>query len=246
VPPRVVQRRKGLWHKRRGVIAKTLEALVFNCIHIIGRKQAGVKEVCKVVANLSICKSVFLMEAQMRELTDAELAERSTVGDNAAFEELARRYRNSLTALIRRLVRNPNEVEELLQETLVRSWRNIATVRNPERVHAWLLQVARNCCRDHDRSIHHREQPTEQQTLETYANRYGRTGPSPEADVELREALKNLPRLEGEAIRLFYLRGLSINEIAETTQSPVGTVKSRLFTARHHLRVFLEESRGDE
>jgi RNA polymerase sigma-70 factor, ECF subfamily len=184
----------------------------------------------------------------MRDLTDAELAVRSSRGEYAAFEELIRRRRGSLAALIRRLARDPNDTEDLLQETLIRSWVNIAAVRDPERIHAWLLQVARNCCRDHDRLAARREQPTDQQALESYLNRYGRTGQPSRATADLGEALSSLPQAELEAVRLFYLHGWAIAEVASLTQSPVGTVKSRLFNARHHLRAFFDsnEHKGDE
>ena len=69
----------------------------------------------------------------MHEATDANLVRRSARGDRVAFVELIRRHRGSLASLIRRLVPDLDEAEDLLQETLVQSWLNIANIRRPER-----------------------------------------------------------------------------------------------------------------
>jgi RNA polymerase sigma-70 factor, ECF subfamily len=59
------------------------------------------------------------------------------------------------------------------------------------------------------------------------------------------EALRILPHTEREATLLFYMHGWTIQEISTLTRSPVGTVKSRLFTARHHLRRFFDSDGED-
>jgi RNA polymerase sigma-70 factor (ECF subfamily) len=175
----------------------------------------------------------------MQEPTDGNLVRRSAQGDRAAFVELISRHRGSLVALIRRLVSDADEAQDLLQETLVQSWVSIGSVRRPERVQAWLLQVARNRCRDYHKSADRRARPTEQRELEGYVNRYGRAGPPERLTAGMGEALPRLSATEQEVVRLFYVQGMTIKEISARTRSPVGTVKSRLFTARHHLRSFL-------
>jgi len=174
----------------------------------------------------------------MQEATDANLVRRSAQGDREAFVELIGRHRSSLVSLIRRLVADLDEAEDLLQDTLVRTWLNIANVRNPERVQAWLLQVARNLCRDYQKSAQRRAHPTEQRELESYVNRYGRAAPPERPAADVGEALHSLSPTEREVVQLFYQQGLTIKEVCARTRSPAGTVKSRLFTARHHLRSF--------
>ena len=175
----------------------------------------------------------------MQEVTDSDLAILSAQGDREAFTKLICRHRGSIVALIRRLVADRDESEDLLQETIVQCWLSIAKVRDPERVHAWLLQVARNRCRDWHKSADRRHYPTAQEEMETCLNRYGRAAVRrPDDDIE--EAVSVLTASERVAVELFYLQGLSIREVSEVTNAPVGTVKNRLFTARHHLRSFLE------
>lgn len=182
----------------------------------------------------------------MQEGTDANLVRRSAQGDREAFAELIRRHRSSLASLIRRLVADLDEAEDLLQETLVQSWLNIGSVRTPERVQAWLLQVARNLCRDYHKSAQRRARPANHRELGTYLNRYGRAAPPEPIAAEVREAMRSLSSAEREVVQLFYMQGLTIKEICACTQSRVGTIKSRLFTARHHLRSFFGVSDREE
>lgn len=197
--------------------------------------------------NLSSLSVVLLYEGEtVQEATDADLVQRSAQGDRAAFVELIRRYRGSLVSLIRRLVSDLDEAEDLLQETLVQSWLNIASVRSPERVQAWLLQVARNLCRDYHKSAERREHPTEQRELESYVNRYGRAASPEPMATGVGEALHRLSPAEREAVQLFYAQGLTMKEVSARTRSPIGTVKSRLFTARHHLRSFFGITEEEE
>ena len=98
------------------------------------------------------------------------------------------------------------------------------------------MQVARNLCRDYHKSAERRSHPIEEQELEDYVNRYGRAAPPEQVTTHVGEALQKLSSTEHEVVQLFYMHGLTIKEISARTRSPVGTIKSRLFSARHHLR----------
>jgi RNA polymerase sigma factor (sigma-70 family) len=184
----------------------------------------------------------------MAVATDDNLVQLSILGDPAAFVELMRRYQGSLVALIRRLANDADEAEDLLQETLLLAWQHIGKVQHPARVQAWLLQVARNCCRDHHKAAARREQATEAQALEGYVNRYGAALPPAQVVSDLQEAVASLPVNERATIELFYLQGFTIKEISAQTQSPAGTIKCRLHTARQHLRAYfgLNEEEGKD
>ncbi len=83
--------------------------------------------------------------------------------------------------------------------------------------------------------------PTQQEELECYVNRCGRAAAPADAVGELSEAMGRLPLVEQEIVKLFYLHGFTIKEICQQIQAPIGTVKYRLHSARHHLRSFLDE-----
>lgn len=168
--------------------------------------------------------------------SDAELVRRSVQGDESAFAGLVRRYLGTVTRLIRYQV-GDCETEDLLQETLIQAWKDLPRLRDPDRVRPWLLQVARNRCRDFFKGAQRRELPTAGAELELHVNRLGRAlFQQGEAVVQVREGLEHISPADRELIRSFYLEGWTIAEIAARGRLPEGTIKRRLFHARHHLR----------
>ncbi len=172
--------------------------------------------------------------------SDDILLRRSRQGDAEAFAHLIRRYRPLLAGYIGSRIGDPDEVADVLQETLVAAWAALPQLRDPGRVRAWLLQVARNRCRDYFRASERRDVPTPDRDLEERANRFGlRQYHHAQAVREVVAALECVPAADRETAKRFYLDGLTIAEIAAETQSPPGTVKRRLYQARRALRLAL-------
>ncbi len=172
----------------------------------------------------------------MPQPSDADLAVRSARGDASAFTRLLQRHARVVMSLTRRLTPNDTDAEDLFQETVIHAWADIGALRQPERAKAWLLQVARNRCRDFHKSAERRIEPTDDMALEAHANRHGRASGRDSRASDVLEALGSLPRPSQEAARRFYLAGLSIAEIARELHCPEGTVKRRLHTAREQMR----------
>jgi len=174
------------------------------------------------------------------EPSDDSLVRRSAAGDRDAFLQLVHRHGQSLAALIRYRIGGGHDAEDVLQETLLQAWVSVRTLRDPAKVRPWLLQLCRNRCRDFMRSPQRRDQPTDPQRLLMWLNRHGRAAAGAgQVAAEVREALEQVPEREREAAKLFYLHRLTIAEIAKRSHSPEGTVKRRLFYARHHMRTAL-------
>lgn len=127
-------------------------------------------------------------------------------------------------------------VEDVLQETLVHAWSGLRD-RAPRHVRAWLYQVARNRCVDYLRSAQRREQFVESEELATMINRFGVPKARQRRAVEdVVDAFVHVPENEREALRSFYLDGLSIAEIAVRHRCPPGTIKRRLSHGRDLVR----------
>lgn len=172
----------------------------------------------------------------MTNLHDQQLARQILEGSEAAFVTLIRRYERVIAALIRSRIGSGEQVRDVMQETLVHAWSGLRR-NTPRDVRPWLLQVARNRCRDYFRSPQRRELYVGSEVLTPLVNRSGLAqSREREAATAILEAMDEVPERERAALKAFYLDGLSIAEIAARHRSPDGTVKRRLSHGRDHIR----------
>jgi RNA polymerase sigma-70 factor, ECF subfamily len=135
----------------------------------------------------------------------------------------------------RGVLRNATDAEDVAQETLLRAYRCFARLRDPSRFRAWLVRIAFRLALDQARSARRREQRetlwavnTPRPTAEDIAasNEFGR---------RLEQAMESLPKKSRLVLLLASMDGHSLEKVAELLQVPVGTVKSRLYSARKQL-----------
>lgn len=172
--------------------------------------------------------------------TRAELTERvirARAGDRAAFDLLAVAVVDGLYRIARLVLRDTDMAEDAVQETLVRCWRDLPSLRDPARFEAWLRRLLMRAITDEFRRGRRaraavtllRIEPAIQDATE---------------DVAVRELLdRGFGRLTVDHRAVIVLRlylGLSIEEAALTLGIPVGTAKSRLHYATEAMRVALE------
>lgn len=173
--------------------------------------------------------------------TDQELARRSRSGDRRAFHELVERHGRYLLGLAMRLVGQPADAEDVVQETFAGAYRGLAGFRQEASVKSWLtqiliLQAAR----------HHREASRRRGRLQAAQDAVGARQRQPavrdsDLRLDLGSALLALNTDHREVIVLRELQGMSYDEIADVLKLPRGTVESRLFRARRQLQVLLRE-----
>ena len=185
----------------------------------------------------------------MVDSTDDWLIQRSIQGDQQAFSILYQRYESSVTRLIRYQVNDIVAREDIFQETLLTSWRNLNALNDPDKFKSWILQIARNKCKDYYRRQNHIDQPMEYEALEYKINRHGVTHQKTGSLIErVLEEMEQMSPAEIQLLRYFYFQGMTVAEIAIKNGVPTGTVKSRLYTARQHIRrkLNLNNERGIE
>jgi RNA polymerase sigma-70 factor (ECF subfamily) len=173
---------------------------------------------------------------------DVALIRRMVEADETALGALYDRWARSLYSLVLHLLRDPDEAEDVVEETFWQAWRK-ADSYEPARgaVSTWLLTIGRRKALDRLRAKkRHKEDPIGNDR--TFAD-IASPSPDPSENVEgselrehVRAALRELPAEQREVIELGYFNGLSQTEIADTTGQPLGTVKTRMRLAMQKLR----------
>ena len=184
-------------------------------------------------------------------LSDAALMTLLEAADEAAFSEIYDRYAGLLYGLALRVCTHPLKSEEIVQDTMMKLWRNPRGF-DPTRgaLSTFLLTLTRNASIDALR----RERPTSSITDdqgEALPIPSADSGPLDKAELEalsqrVRGALLDLSDAHRRTVELAYFHGSSREEIALEMNVPVGTVKSRLKYALDKLRSTLGEWAGDQ
>jgi RNA polymerase sigma-70 factor (ECF subfamily) len=163
------------------------------------------------------------------------LVERAREGDHDAFAELARAAVVRLDGAARLILRDPELARDAVQDALIRAWRDLPGLREPDRFDAWLHRLTVHACIDLTRRRRRRPMEVELAPIHTpsIADPSGRL-----ADRDLVDGVLRRLDEHGRAIVvLHYFVGLSLPEVAATLGIPVGTVKSRLHRALGDMRV---------
>jgi RNA polymerase sigma-70 factor (ECF subfamily) len=184
--------------------------------------------------------------------TDQVLIEKIRTGDFQAFESLVTRYEAKVYRLALRMLRNPQDAEDALQETFLQVFRGLAGFEGRSQFSTWLFRLATNVCL---MRIRHREtEPSKLLPLEDYLPKL-EEGDSPqmiewadrpedallskESREKMMEALDKLPPEYRAVFILRDIEGFSNAETGESLGISVAAVKSRLHRARLALRGML-------
>lgn len=177
--------------------------------------------------------------------SDVVLVQQACHGDKNAFAELWNRYRNRLYRIIFFMVHHEEDSWDLLQETFIKGYQALSTLKNAQIVGSWLTRIAVNLAINHkkkkERMRKHQEELVHQAP--------GRSCTSPQQTIEqqeiktkLEEIISQLPPKQRTVLILSDVEEYSYKEIAEILQCRIGTVMSRLFYARNFVRKHLESS----
>jgi RNA polymerase sigma-70 factor (ECF subfamily) len=179
---------------------------------------------------------------------DRRLVDRSLAGDLRAFDALVRRHEKVAYRVAARIA-GPNEAEDVTQDAFVRAFHRLPRFRAEGHFRAWLLQIVHNTALN----ARARRPPEPVETFATVVESESGQGPRTPAERlegrERRDRLESKLRLLAPAHRavlvLRDVEGLSYDEIAEATETPLGSVKGRLHRARRELIRMLRENTYD-
>lgn len=178
----------------------------------------------------------------MTKTTDAELVERVQRGDKRAFDILVIKYQSKILSIISRFISDHAEINDVAQDAFIKAYRALPNFRGESAFYTWLYRIAINTAKNYLTAKGRRPPASDidSQDAESYGVGVAlRENASPER-LMMRDQLKQvifdtineLPEDLRTAITLREIDGLSYEEIAESMDCPVGTVRSRIFRAR--------------
>ena len=164
---------------------------------------------------------------------DRKVIERVLKGDKEAFNLLIRRWEKPIYSFIVRMIGDRDEGMDICQDCFMKAYRELRTLKDPDRFSAWLYRIAHNAC------------------LSRLRKSYGKKWVELDSDAEsphvpaenrlaVEKALRQLPEDQREVVILKVFQGLKFGEISAIQDAPVSTVKSRLYMAFEKLRSILE------
>ena len=182
----------------------------------------------------------------MEREDDVQLIHAVLSGDDAAFDLLVEKYQKSVHALAWRKIGDFHYAEEITQDTFLRAYQNLSTLRNPNQFLGWLYVIANRLCLNwlrKQKSERHlqflEDTPVEEVAKSDYAHYIleRRETEATEHRFEIvKKLLERLPESERTAMTLYYLGEMPTKEIGKFLGVSVETIRTRLHRARKRLR----------
>lgn len=173
---------------------------------------------------------------------DLALIKRVQQGDRSAFDLLVIKYQHKILKLVMRYVRDPSEALDVTQEAFLKAYRAAPSFRGESAFYTWLYRIAINTAKNYLVAAGRRpvqfsvdtQDPDQQDLLSELRDLDTPDGLAQSDDVRdvINKAIADLPEELRTAILLREIEGMSYEEIAQTMECPVGTVRSRIFRAR--------------
>jgi len=176
----------------------------------------------------------------MKERTDAELVDQSLKGDNRAFETLVLKYEKPVYNLALRMVRVPEDAEDIAQTVFVKAYEKLDSYNPAHRFFSWIYRIAVN------ESINFCKRNKKTDDYESGVTGIDELTPEESFRAEelgefIGDAIGRLKMDYRLVVVLKHFHDFSYREMSEILQIPEKTVKSRLFTARQQLKLILEK-----
>ena len=172
-------------------------------------------------------------------VSDIALVKSSKSGDTEAFSELVRRHQHIIYNVAFRFMRDVALAEDMAQEAFLKAFRLLRGFRGECSFSTWMYRVTCSVCLT---ELKRRKRRGEVELRPNHINQAA-THPSDSSDMpeHIRRCVGELPDHYATIITLYYLQGISYDEIAQVMEIPMGTLKTWMFRARKQLRKIVEK-----
>jgi RNA polymerase sigma-70 factor (ECF subfamily) len=170
--------------------------------------------------------------------TNEQLARRAQGGCANSFEELVRRFQVPLLQFLRKKIKSPDDAEDILQETFVRAYQQLARYHDRWRFSTWVFTIAHHCA-----ISHHRKQKAELHRIAVVREARGDVWSLPDRSMEDEESRRRfwalasglLTQDQFTAVWLYYVEGMPARQIMRVLDCSWVSVKTTLYRARRRL-----------
>lgn len=184
----------------------------------------------------------------LADLSDEKLVEMCNAGDTEAFGVIVNRWERKIFALCFGMLGREDEARDAAQETFIAAFRNLGNFRGDAKVSSWLHRIAVNQCLTTKRRTKTRsEEFLDEESNEAERVFVAPAGSTPSSISEqgerlylVRQAVGSLPVDLRQVVVMKEFEEMTFQEISDTLDMPLSTVKSRLYTALKQLRLKLE------
>jgi RNA polymerase sigma-70 factor, ECF subfamily len=184
----------------------------------------------------SVCAGV---SASAAPLSDLELVVQTKNGDPEAFSELVLRHQQMIYNVAYRFMRDPSLAEDMAQEAFLKGYRLLHGFRGDCSFSTWMYRVTCSVCLT---ELNRRKRRSE---VELQPHHVGDATVHPVEDLDLPEHLRRcvskLSERYATIVTMYYLHGISYEEITQALNIPMGTLKTWMFRARKQLRRIVEK-----
>ncbi len=168
-------------------------------------------------------------------LHDTELIQRTLAGDESAFGFLVDKYKGSVHALAYRKLGDFHIAEDITQDTFLKAYQKLSTLKDPRRFPGWLYVIAARCC-----ISWLRQNRLQTESLDRVKREMNMQSWTKYADdcmyEEVHDALESLPESERTVLTLYYMAGMTSEEIGRFIGTSCGAIRDRLYRARISLK----------
>ena len=168
----------------------------------------------------------------LKPVDDRKVIERVLKGDTEAFNLLVRQWEKPIYNFILRMIGDRDEAMDLCQDSFMKAYRELNTLKDRDRFSAWLYRIAHNTC-------YSKLRKDAGKTFVEVAPEMRAAANPVESRLAVEKALQHLPEDQREAVVLKVFHNLKFDEIAAIQDAPVSTVKSRLYMGFEKLRSIL-------
>ncbi len=180
----------------------------------------------------------------MKNLTDEEIIISIKKGNASDFGLIIDRYRNKAFSLLKRMLKNEMDAEEVLQDCFLKTYNALAGFKFESKFSTWFYRIVYNTgiTRLHSKKRKIEQEMSSVDDLHYLKSKYNEEEYlSKETSLLVKKIVEELPERNAAVITMFYLEEMSCEEISEVLQISVSNVKVLLYRSRNILREIIEE-----